>query len=452
MRKLFVVSALVSCILSSNALACQTFTCPTGTYTVNYVTNNYNYITNNYYGNVYENSVVYDYDYEYNDYDYEYNEYNYDYDCDYYDYGYDCYDYDCDYVDYVDYSVGAYEEAADDYDDCFYQYYECGYGYDASLNGSAYAVSAYEEAYNYESEYYEDYSYGYSEGCSGTIMCHWANLRDAEGNVIGCVQGGSSVQIIGQCDDNPSRTLIYDEATGCYGTVASVYLYGGTDYEYENPTEWSGCYQESTAVVYSEDDTWAADNRTWIEEDCNGYQEAYCDYQNANYEDDYNCDYVEECNCNYQYEYDYEECDYSNYEYSDYSNCGYTYSYNCYLDDGYYDCDEDDDIYYCTSACGDYWYDDDDCDYEEDDDDCGMTWGECTTITNNYWIDVDMSENTVNFVNNGTIVFVGSCKDIKNLSDLNCGVYSCDDVKLKKKFCGQIEDYTCDDWCVRVHE
>ena len=195
------ISVLSAVVVTSPVLACSTVTYPSGTYTVNY-------ITNNYYGNYYENSVVYDYDYEYN------------YDCDEYDYDYYDYD-DCDY--YVDYSVGAYEESADDYEECFYNYYDCGYGYDASLNNTC-AVSAYEEDYSYESEYYEDYDCGYSGGSSGTIMCHWANLRDAEGNIITSVQGGSQVQIIGQCADNPSRTLIYDACSGCYGTVASVYL------------------------------------------------------------------------------------------------------------------------------------------------------------------------------------------------------------------------------------
>lgn len=398
-KKILLTSVLTAVVISSPVLACETFTCPTGTYTVNYITNN------NYYGNYYE-SVVYDYDYEYNDYDYEYNEYNYDYDCDYYDY-----DYNYDYI--VDYSVSAYEEAADDYDECFYNYDECGYGYDVSLNSGC-VSSAYEDDYCYESEYYEDYNYGYSGGSSATVMCHWANLRDAEGNIITSVQGGSQVQIIGQCADNPSRTLIYDACSGCYGTVASVYLYGGTDYEYENPTEWSGnyCYEEnSSAVVYGEADTWAADDRNWLEQNCDEYVE--CDY-------------------------------------TDYSECAYDYTYNYYNNYGCYDYEDDDDEYYCTDASGSYWYDD--CDYEEDEEDCGLTWGECRTITNNYWVDVDISSNTVNFVNNGTIIFVGSYKDIKNLNELECGEYSCDDVKFKKKFCGQIEDYTCDDWCVKVHE
>jgi len=74
----------------------------------------------------------------------------------------------------------------------------------------------------------------------GDQMAHWANIRDDAGNIIGTVDAYSDVQVYGTCADNPGRTVVYDPNTGLYGSVASVYLYGGTDYEYEHPTEYAG--------------------------------------------------------------------------------------------------------------------------------------------------------------------------------------------------------------------
>lgn len=149
-----------------------------------------------------------------------------------------------------------------------------------------------EECYGNDSGCAVDYSTGCSDnwsdnnvcamdnycyqGYSGTMMAHWGNLRDACGNIIGQVDAGSCVEVIGQCEDNPSRTLIYDYATGCYGTVASVYLYGGTCYEYENPTEWGGC---GYTAQYDETTTWA----------CDAYpgETTECSYDYTNYSDCY---------------------------------------------------------------------------------------------------------------------------------------------------------------------
>jgi len=108
-----------------------------------------------------------------------------------------------------------------------------------------------EEDYDYCVADYPRQTYQVCNG--GSVMAHWANLRDDCGNVIGTVDAGSSVQILGQCPDNPSRTIIYDYTTGCYGTVASVYLYGGTCYEYEHPTEYGGC--GSQGEYYYEQDS-----------------------------------------------------------------------------------------------------------------------------------------------------------------------------------------------------
>lgn len=81
-------------------------------------------------------------------------------------------------------------------------------------------------------------------------MQHWANIRDAYGNIVGIASEGDGVTVTGW--DANGRIQIYDCNTGITGSVAPVYLYGGTDYQYENPGYYSyeqpgtydGYYQE----------------------------------------------------------------------------------------------------------------------------------------------------------------------------------------------------------------
>lgn len=72
-----------------------------------------------------------------------------------------------------------------------------------------------------------------------TTMAHWANLRDENYNLIGTVNTGDYVVACAPDTTCPGRTWI-QTASGQYGTVQDVYLYGGTDYEYENPYAYSG--------------------------------------------------------------------------------------------------------------------------------------------------------------------------------------------------------------------
>ena len=81
-------------------------------------------------------------------------------------------------------------------------------------------------------------SFALTVSAAGMEMSHWAQVRDESGEIIGRVEKGEVVNIIGQSTDNPTRTEIYCPGSGLTGSVASVYLYGGTDYEYENPGEY----------------------------------------------------------------------------------------------------------------------------------------------------------------------------------------------------------------------
>ena len=68
------------------------------------------------------------------------------------------------------------------------------------------------------------------------IMQHWANIRDSEYNIIGTAYEGDYVDVYGICEEEPSRSWV--NVNGIYGTVSTVYIYGGTDYEYLNPGEY----------------------------------------------------------------------------------------------------------------------------------------------------------------------------------------------------------------------
>lgn len=196
--------------------------------------------------------------------------YDYDYGCDYgYDYVEEGNNYNCNYE-------GYYEED-----------YGCDYGYDYVEEGNNYDCS---------------YGYNYNTDCSGLQMMHWANLRDCYGNIIGTVYEGSYISIIGPDYNDASRTIIYDYATGLQGSVSTVYIYGGSCYEYENPTEYGGgCgyYEGSYEGSYYEGSY----------ENCGYYEGSYegNGYCEGSYEGYYEGSYEGSgyCECSYGYtEYD----------------------------------------------------------------------------------------------------------------------------------------------------
>ena len=73
---------------------------------------------------------------------------------------------------------------------------------------------------------------------SAETMSHWAQIRDEQGEIIGRIDAGEEVEVLGVCEDTPYRSEIYYPLEDLYGTVASVYIYGGSEYEYENPEEY----------------------------------------------------------------------------------------------------------------------------------------------------------------------------------------------------------------------
>ena len=79
-------------------------------------------------------------------------------------------------------------------------------------------------------------------------MSHWAIVRSPSGEIIGRVEEGEEVEVIGICEGLLYRSEIIAPAQNLNGNVASVYIYGGTDYEYENPWEYTytGGYEEVT--------------------------------------------------------------------------------------------------------------------------------------------------------------------------------------------------------------
>ena len=215
-------------------------------------------------------------------------------------------------------------------------YSECNYSYNNSYSyggGCGYNEDYYYEE-NYDDCYYEDDgSYYYNEGCggyennyygegecysdynacgSGVQMMHWANLRDTCGNIIGYVSEGSYVEIIGTDCNDCSRTIIYDYSTGLQGSVSTVYIYGGSAYEYENPTEYGGggCgYSEYGYNEYSE----CGGGYTYSDSGYYDMEEEYC-YDNESSECGGGCGYYEEVTGGYT---DYEEV-YVNNDYSYY--------------------------------------------------------------------------------------------------------------------------------------
>ena len=231
---------------------------------------------------------------------------SYNYDCDSYNYdsgSYNCYEdsYNCDYDSY-NYSSG-YGESCNYYDEysterqpIYCQYcgneswcctcgsnynydYDCGYGYQQDSYGYGYDCG-YQEAY---------YDAGCYNGYSGESMNHWANVRDCYGNIIGQVNEGSCVEVVGIDHSDCDRVYIYDYATGTYGSVLSECVYGNYQWDgtgdngYYNSYQGDNCGYEDYGNYSS-----CTGNYNY---GCGSY-EAGCDY-NGYYD---NCGYYDDCN------------------------------------------------------------------------------------------------------------------------------------------------------------
>ena len=256
----------------------------------------------------------------------------------------------------------------DEEDDCGGMVGDCDYGYN---------------------DWDSDYSVcgSYQGNCQTNVMAHWANLRDDTGNIIGTVGAGNAVEILGQCSGNPSRTVIYDPTTGCYGTVASVYLYGGTCYEYEHPCLGTGNYDYLSYSSYD-----------------NG-----CGY---GYENDYGSGYCD---------------DGSYYEEESYPVGGMVYDETTpwaadNLEAYRIDCEQD-----AYVGC-----------YEEDEDEGYFSFYQDGDI----WIDVNISTQVVNVYNGSKVILSGYCvSGMSGVSDTPCGQFTIQGKQENVTLVG--DDYEC---------
>ena len=122
------------------------------------------------------------------------------------------------------------------------------------------------------------------------LLCD-ANIRDANGNIIGTASCGDTVIVTGY-DECTGRVIVYDETTGVWGTVVDGAL-GDCYYEPETYYDDYDCYVEDPDVYYDD-----------------------CDYEYTEYLD--------------------EGCE----EYQTYPDCAENYEYTECLEDSEYDCVE----------------------------------------------------------------------------------------------------------------
>lgn len=101
-------------------------------------------------------------------------------------------------------------------------------------------------------------------------MAHWANFREYNGNLIDALPAGTEVTVI---DSSGAWSSVYVPSYGMYGMIATVYIWGGTDWEYENPLSYGGGYS-----TYSYDGNY----EYTYEEKTEDYTE-YNNYQTENY-------------------------------------------------------------------------------------------------------------------------------------------------------------------------
>ncbi|MBR2526998.1 MAG: L,D-transpeptidase [Blautia sp.] len=101
---------------------------------------------------------------------------------------------------------------------------------------------------------------------SAEEMTHWALLRDDTGEAIASINEGEEVEVLGINEADASRTDIYYPAGDLYGSVSSVYIYGGSDYEYEHPTEYGVDTEYEYYEEYESEDGYSEDKEEYQEE------------------------------------------------------------------------------------------------------------------------------------------------------------------------------------------
>ena len=135
-----------------------------------------------------------------------------------------------------------------------------------------------------------------------TLLCD-ANIRDANGNIIGTAGCGDTVTVTGY-DECTGRVIVYDETTGVWGTVVDGAL-GDCYYEPDSYYDDYDCYTEPDDVYY---------------DDCNyeTYPDCPENYEYTEYLDEGCEDYQTYPDCSENYEYTEsldEDCDYQEPEY-----------------------------------------------------------------------------------------------------------------------------------------
>lgn len=79
-------------------------------------------------------------------------------------------------------------------------------------------------------------------GAISMPMAHWANVRDENSEIIGKVNEGDIVIVYSPDLHDPSRIWI-STPEGIYGSVSMVYVFGGTEEQYLDPTSYSYVYE-----------------------------------------------------------------------------------------------------------------------------------------------------------------------------------------------------------------
>ncbi len=200
---------------------------------------------------------------------------------------------------------------------------------------------------------------GMSVNASAEVMAHWAVMRDITGTVIGYLNEGEYVTVNGY--DASSGRIWVTTSSGVVGNVAAVYIYGGTEYQYENPVYYYFDYSNLPVYDYSD---YLTDYT---------YDGMYGEYNSY----DYSYDGTYENTYEYSYDYSY---DYSTYDDS------YNYSYETTLYSNDFSASYE--SYEPTYGYEPYYQ-------------AVQPVPEVTTKYENVWVDVDLSEQIIS-VNSGT--------------------------------------------------
>lgn len=88
---------------------------------------------------------------------------------------------------------------------------------------------------------------------SAQQMNHWANIRDESYNIIGRVEAGEEVTV-GEVDSNDSSRTWITTSDGVRGTVSTVYIYGGSQNDYNDPWSYEGADATGwDSITYNDD-------------------------------------------------------------------------------------------------------------------------------------------------------------------------------------------------------